>query len=329
MPRPADRPSPSLLFAAILVVTLLLAGCKGEESAAQTAPGVDETPIVNAADSERAQQILENLKFEIPQLRELQVVMGDIRDGTVAGMDRGTFQIQGQVYHFLVTEDTAQLFMLAAPEMNVGRSADALAAAYTEEAEEAARQAAETAAALAEASATLPSLGPADAPVVIVEFSDFQCPYCMRAEPTVKQLLAQYPAEVRLAYAHFPLPNHPWAKPASIATECAASQDPSLFWTLHDTYFQNQQQLNPGNVVALTRGYLAGSGIDLDAWATCTTDTESDGYKAAEAKIAAQVELAHGLGITGTPAFFVNGTLLSGAKPLEEFSAAVEAALGR
>lgn len=330
MSRSADRPYPSSFLAtAVLFATLLFTGCKGEDSVAQTVPPADDTPVVSTSDSDRAQQILDNLKYEIPQLREIPVIIGDIRDGEIVGMDRGSFMVQGQTYHFLVTEDNSQLFMLAAPAMNVGRSSDALAAAYAEEAEEEARQAAETAAALAQAAETLPSIGPADAPVVIVEFSDFQCPYCKLAEPTVKQLIAKYPTEVRLAYAHYPLPNHPWAKPAAVATECAISQDPGLFWGLHDTYFDNQAQLNPGNVIDFTRTHLADSGIDLEVWTTCATVPDSEGYKAAEARINAQAAIGQGLGISGTPAFYINGTLVSGAKPLEEFSAAVDAALAK
>jgi protein-disulfide isomerase len=315
---------------ALALGLVLLAGCSPDSGSAQIATTPDmNSPVVAAAASERAQRILENLKYEIPQLRQLPVIMGDVVDGTVAGLDRGTFMVQGQTYHYIVTEDDSQLFMLAAPAIDASRSADDLAAAYEEEQAAEARAAEETATALAEASSTLPSLGPADAPVTIVEFSDFQCPFCRRAQPTVKQLLAQYPTQVRLAYAHYPLPNHPWARPAAIATECAASQDPSLFWTLHDAYFENQGQLNPGNVLEFTRTHLSGSGIDLTAWNTCATDTASEGNQAAVGAIEAQMELGQRLDLSGTPAFFVNGTLLSGAKPLEEFVQAVEAALSR
>lgn len=314
-------------LAGLAAVVVFLTGCSPDSGSAQVSVTADDTPVVATADSERAQRILKNIQFEIPQLREIPVIMGDIQDGAVAGLDRGSFMVQGQTYQFLVTEDDAQLFLLAAPPIDVSRTEGDLEAARREEAEAAARADAERANALAEASADLPSLGPADAPVTIVEFSDFQCPFCKRAQPTVKELLERYPTQVRLAYAHYPLPNHPWARPAAIAAECAAAQDPGLFWTLHDAYFENQAAMNPSNVADKTREFLAGSGIDLATWNTCATDTASEGYQLASAIVDRTAALGRQMQVSGTPAFFINGQLISGARPIDDFVQAVEAAL--
>jgi protein-disulfide isomerase len=160
-----------------------------------------------------------------------------------------------------------------------------------------------------------PAKGPADAPITIVEFSDFQCPYCSRVGPTLNQVLEEYPEQVRVVYKHLPLSFHKQALPAAKASAAAAR--PGKFWEMHDLLFQNQRNLSE---VAL-RGYAKQLGLDMEQF-------EKDIASPEVAKeVEADVLLARSLGVTGTPGFFVNGRFLSGAQPYTAFKAKIDAEL--
>jgi protein-disulfide isomerase len=156
---------------------------------------------------------------------------------------------------------------------------------------------------------TGPSRGPADAPVVIVEFSDYQCPFCKRAEPTVTELLKKYPTQVRVVYRHMPLDGlHPRARPAAIASVCAEAQ--GKFWEYHDKLFSNQQALGDEDLDKSATEL----GLDLAAFKTCIANPET------AQRVQHDSDAARAVGITGTPAFLINGILISGARPVEDFS---------
>ena len=277
-------------------------------------------------DGSRSERIVANLKYEFPTLERLQVEVDSLRPSGIDGLDEGVLTVNGDSQPFYVTEDDSRLFLLAAPAIDASRTdaeiAEARTAATAASSEEARARAAEIAA----ATAGLPAKGPADAPVTVVEFSDFECSFCMRASSTVQQLLAQYPEDVRLVYAHFPLDNHPWAKPAAIAASCAAQQDVDAFWALHDAYFADQRGFSPDNVVARSRAVASAAGLDMGAWEACAATPSSEAYRATAAAVDQQMALGAQYGVQGTPAFFVNGEFLSGAQPLEAFVAAVERA---
>lgn len=160
-----------------------------------------------------------------------------------------------------------------------------------------------------------PMMGASDAKVTIIEFSDFQCPYCGRVGPTMKRLVEEYPEDVRVVYKHLPLSFHQQALPAAKASVAAARQ--GKFWEFHDLLFQNQRQLTDEKFVELAKGL----GLDVEKF-------ESD-YKSTEVarEVAKDMNEARRLGVTGTPGFFVNGKFTSGAKPYESFKAMVDAAL--
>ncbi|MEO1085893.1 MAG: thioredoxin domain-containing protein, partial [Acidobacteriota bacterium] len=168
--------------------------------------------------------------------------------------------------------------------------------------------------------------GNPDAPVTIIEFSDFQCPYCTRGAQTVEQILEKYPNDVKFVFKHFPLGFHPWAKPAAVAANCAANQNQDAFWTLHDKYFEHQKELNVENVMAKSKEFLGGSGLDMATWSACAENQESAEYKAAAALVDSDMNLGKSLGVTGTPGFFVNGTFLNGAQPLAAFEPLIQQA---
>ena len=275
----------------------------------------------------RKARILENLKFKFPQIEQYTVTMGDLESSGVEGMDEGSFTINGQqVQRFLVTSDDTKLYMLAADPIDVSLTSEELAAEIAEREAAAALEAEERSATLAQAVSGLPVRGNPEAPVTIIEFSDFQCPYCARGYRTVEQVLEKYPEDVKFIYAHFPLPNHPWAKPSAIASVCVAQQDPAIFWQLHDHYFENQSQFNPNNVIDKSRTFLADTGIDLDTWATCASDPSSEAYQGAEAVVDGLASLGSENGVSGTPGFFINGYFFSGAQPLETFDQVIEQA---
>lgn len=154
--------------------------------------------------------------------------------------------------------------------------------------------------------------GPAHAPVTIVEFSDFECPYCKRATPILQELLDRYPEQVRLYYRHLPLPSHAHARPAAIAAVCAERQ--GQFWDFHDQLFLDPGALDPEGL----RRAAEQVGIDLEPFDECLGSAE------AAARVDEDVAAANALGVTGTPVFFVNGIRVKGAQPLSRFVRLVE-----
>ena len=164
-----------------------------------------------------------------------------------------------------------------------------------------------------------PAIGPEDAPVTIIEFSDFQCPYCARFQTeTLPQILSNYGDRVRFVYRDFPLVSlHANALKAAEASECADDQE--AYWKYHDLLFQNQSALDDASL----KNYAASLGLDTAAFNQCL---DSDKYMSEVQKDEQDGITA---GVQGTPAFFINGVLISGAQPYSVFQAAIEAALAK
>ena len=159
-----------------------------------------------------------------------------------------------------------------------------------------------------------PSVGPRTAPVQIVEFSDFQCPYCGRVVPTVKQIEEKYGSKVRLSFRNYPLPFHQHAELAAEAALAAKAQ--GKFWEMHDKLFANQQALDRASL----EKYAAEIGLDV---ATFKADLDAGKFKA---QITKDTLYANGLdsGAVSTPTFFINGHKITGALPLESFSELID-----
>jgi protein-disulfide isomerase len=162
---------------------------------------------------------------------------------------------------------------------------------------------------------TSPAKGPSTAPIELIEFSDFQCPFCLRANPTVEQVLNTYGDKIHFVYRHFPLPNHPSARPAAEASQCAAEQ--GKFWPFHDKLFANPSRLGDADF----KQHASELGLDTGKFNACVDSHKYKGVVDADVKAGEQA------GITGTPAFFVNGRFLSGAQPFNAFQDAIEDAL--
>ena len=169
-----------------------------------------------------------------------------------------------------------------------------------------------------EIESTDPSLGRASAPVTLIEFSDFQCPFCQRVEPTLKKIRETYGDKVRIVWKDFPLTQiHPQAFKAGEAGHCAAEQ--GKFWEYHDQLFGNQQALMPDDL----QKYAAAVGIDAERFNSCL-----DTSKHAEV-VRDGVAQGTRLGINSTPTVFVNGRRVEGAQAYEVFAAAIDEELSK
>ena len=144
------------------------------------------------------------------------------------------------------------------------------------------------------------SIGHANASVTIVEYSDFECPFCGQAEPTIRQIEEKYPNDVRVIYKQFPLSQiHPYAQKAAEASECAADQ--GKFWEFVDMDYEHQDELNRDTL----QTWAAALGLDTKLFARCTASHIK------KAAILAEYKKGQDVGVSGTPTFFVNG------KPVE------------
>lgn len=155
--------------------------------------------------------------------------------------------------------------------------------------------------------------GPKDAPIQIIEFSDFECPACKIAQPILTKLIAERGPSIRLVYMHFPLQSHKWSFFAHRAAECAALQN--RFWQYHDRLYAEQEiwPKSPTTPAEPFLRYAQESQIpDLNQFAVCLTQAELD------KKINAERDTGLGLGVQSTPSFFVNGKMVLGGNGVEE-----------
>lgn len=170
-----------------------------------------------------------------------------------------------------------------------------------------------------------PMLGNPKAKVTIVEFSDFQCPYCRTFfEDTYGKLKKEYidTGKVRLVFRNFPLSFHSMAKPAALAAQCA--QEQNKFWQYHDALFVEQAKKGQGTIsfsATDLKTWAQGIGLNIQQFSQCL---DSQKYSA---KIDADIAAAGTAGVNGTPSFFINGQLLVGAQPYSEFKALIDDAL--
>jgi len=157
-----------------------------------------------------------------------------------------------------------------------------------------------------------PSVGPANAPVTIVEFSDFQCPYCKLSVPLIKEILAKYPGKVKVVYRDYPGPNHPYAPQAAEAAQCAGDQ--GKFWEYHDGLFDHQAAGSGWDFIELAKAI----GLNQNLFTTCLNTRRY------QEEVAKDLRDGMTLGVTSTPTFFINGRPLVGAKPFAEFQTVID-----
>jgi protein-disulfide isomerase len=158
--------------------------------------------------------------------------------------------------------------------------------------------------------------GDPKAPITIVEFSDFQCPFCQRAYPTVQAVLAKYGDKIKISYRDFPLRGiHPQAQLAAVASRCAGAQ--GKFWEFHDDLFSKPNQLTADQLTE----HATNVGLDSAEFRMCLQSGRYD------ESIERDLQDGMQAGVSGTPAFFINGVLLSGAQPPSAFERVIEAEL--
>ena len=151
-----------------------------------------------------------------------------------------------------------------------------------------------------------PSIGDANAPVTLVEFSDLQCPHCKAAQPAIDRLLSEVPA-ARLVFEPFPLETlHPWAFKAATYAQCVSDRKPRAFWTFIRSVYDNQLDITESNVDGKLKEYANGSGLKGDEVADCAMT------EAPKAEVRAAMALGKAMGVTATPILFLNGRKIAG-----------------
>lgn len=160
--------------------------------------------------------------------------------------------------------------------------------------------------------ADAPVMGPEDAPITLVEFTDYQCPFCQSAQQYVDRVMEAYEGQVRLVYQEFPLDFHGQAKPAGVAARCAGEQ--GKFWEMHTGLLRSPGTFDEADLLARALGL----GIDGAKFSSCVASGKYD------AVIEKAIENGKSLGVSGTPTFFLNGRSFSGAQPFEIFQSMIE-----
>ncbi len=164
-----------------------------------------------------------------------------------------------------------------------------------------------------------PFAGDKDAKVVIVEYSDFQCPFCAKGADLLKKIKEKYGNKVKVAFKNFPLPFHNHAEMAAVASLCANEQSTNHFWKMHDAMFANQESLDPEGL----KKTAAKIGLKADTFEKCLNEN-----KFLE-QVKADIEGGKKVGVKSTPTFFVNGQLITGAQPIEVFAEIVDEELSK
>lgn len=162
-----------------------------------------------------------------------------------------------------------------------------------------------------------PSFGSKDAKVTIIEFSDFQCPFCAKGADILNDIKKKYGKKVLVSFKQFPLDFHKQAKVAAVASLCANEQSTDKFWKMHDKMFANQNKLSPKDLKALAKEI----GLDTKKFDACI---DSNKFMAV---VEADINQGKGVGVKSTPTFFVNGMMINGAQPMEVFSELIDSEL--
>lgn len=267
---------------------------------------IGAVPAARAADDSGSKQVIDYYRRKANLPPDITATLADVGDSKIPGAKKATLELtrgsQTQKVDLIMSPDGRYVVFGEVEDVTSDPFAEIAKKIKTE---------------------GEPSEGPADAKVTIVEYSDFQCPYCARAHSTVDQVMKEYKGKVRLVYKNFPLGFHKFAEPAAIAAECTFEQDPAAFWKLYDYYFEHQQQLSPENIKDKTLEAVKGTKVDTAKFNDCFDN------KKTLAKVQADQAEGQQVGVTGTPAFIINGRKLSGAQPIDRFKAIIDDELAR
>jgi protein-disulfide isomerase len=166
-----------------------------------------------------------------------------------------------------------------------------------------------------------PSLGPANAPITIVVFSDFQCPMCRQeAEVIHKQITETFPTQVRVYFRDYPLESlHNWARAAAVAGRCVYKLNPAAFWDYHDWVYENQTYIGLDNLNSKLQEFATAKGLDSMQFSRCIENKTTD------PEVKASMAIGNSLSLNSTPTIFVNGRRIDGAVPWENLQALIKA----
>ncbi|WP_408097507.1 DsbA family protein [Peredibacter sp. HCB2-198] len=164
-----------------------------------------------------------------------------------------------------------------------------------------------------------PAMGAKDAKVTIVEFSDFQCPFCAKGADILKQIKKKYGNKVQVAFKNFPLPFHNHAEQAAVAGLCANEQGTDYFWKMHDEMFANQDALDAEGLKKTAKKI----GLKSEAFEKCLSENKF------LAQVKADMEEGRKVKVKSTPTFFINGQLINGAQPMDVFAEIIDEELAR
>jgi protein-disulfide isomerase len=247
---------------------------------------VDDKAVADINDA-TAKKFYDENKDKIPVLKTAGSY-DKIKDRLIAALRQRDAQQQHEQLLARLRKDGGAKILLAPPRINVNLSA-----------------------------AGHPTLGPKNAPVTVIEFADFQCPFCKRSEDAVKAIHEKYGDRIQLVFMDFPLSFHPHAMPAANAARCAEAQ--GKFWQFHDALFADQSKLEPADLKATAKTL----GLDTAKFNACFDKNQ---YGEAIQK---DLEEGHKLNVSGTPTFFIDGREVVGAQPTENFVSIIDQELAK
>jgi protein-disulfide isomerase len=222
---------------------------------------------------------------------DVQVTVGPPKETNIPGLLETTIEVtiggNPETVKFYVSKDAKYLLRGELSDLTKDPLAENLAKLQTKDA---------------------PSLGDPNAPITMVEFSDFECPVCRTLHDGLRGLLSKYP-QVRLVFKDFPLEQHPWARTSAIAGRCAYIQDPKAFWKLYDLIYDNQDVISAENAYSKLTDYASQIALNTDTFKSCLASPEADA--------AVEASRANGLAleVSSTPTIFINGRRMVGADP--------------
>ena len=272
-------------LAAALACMLSAAATRGQQN---TSPAGDAGSSASSQTQKNIEAYLRNVYAFGPNV---QLAAGPLKGTAVEGILETNIDvvIEGnkQTVKFYVSKDGKFLFRGDLSDMTKDPLAETRAQIQTNDA---------------------PSVGDKNAPVTLVEYSDFECPVCKKLHDVLRGVLPNYPGKVRLVFKDFPLEQlHPWARTAAIAGRCAYQQDPKAFWKIYDLIYDNQEIISAANAWTKLSDYAAQSGLNGETFKTCMASPEPG------AAIEASRANGQVLEVNSTPTVFVNGRRMVGA----------------
>jgi len=280
-------------FAALAAAVLLAVGCGGSAGPAAS----DDTVSQHVVDYFQKTVTTPGLSFKVTK----------IGDSDIPGWRKGNLEVtlgqQTQSVGFYISRDGKYLFRGDAVDLTIDPLQQVMNKIDLK---------------------NQPERGPKDAKVVMVEYSDFQCPFCAKVYTTLEeQVLKDYGDKVRFVFKQFPLSSiHPWAEDGAVASECAFQQGNDKFWIMYNGLFTKQGEITKDNLKDKASEIAKDGGMDVAKFQECL-----DGKKTLDAVKADQSE-GTALGVNSTPTFFVNGRRLSGAQTPESFKQLLDQVLG-